>query len=195
VLALAAGLLAFGGAAKADFRMTCESISGKYRFCAVDTFRGVILEQQLSNAACIQGGTWGYSRSGIWVTFGCRGVFRIETNGGGGHHGDNDGDRIKDIVADGILRDLVDKDARDGRQRPYGRADALRMCVRYAQDYELNRGAKSIFVRQVSVDARGQRSYAVRFNFEAKYKQKPKTRYYSAECGVKNGEVQSYGRD
>lgn len=191
-MALAAGLLSFGGTAKADFRMTCESINKMYRFCSVDTFRGVSLEQQYSNSPCIYGQTWGYVRSGIWVTFGCRGLFRIETGGG---HGGNEPDRVKDIVAPGILRDLVDKDERDGRSRPYGRADALRMCVRKAQDYELSLGARSIYVTQVSVDVRGQRSYGVRFLYEAKYKQKPKTRYYAATCGVKNGELQSFGRD
>lgn len=192
-LVLSAGLLSFGGSAKADFHMTCESINMMYRFCSVDTFRGVSLERQYSNSPCVYGRSWGFFRSGIWVNQGCRGLFRIET---GGHNGgNNEPDRVKDIVAPGILRDLVDKDNRDGRYKPYGRADALRMCVRKAQDYELNRGAKSIYVTQVSVDVRGQRSYGVRFLYEAKFKQKPKTRYFAATCGVKNGEIQSFGRD
>jgi hypothetical protein len=185
-LGLALGLLAFGGTAKADFTMTCESFNGMYRFCAVDTKRGVKLVQQISNAPCVFNQSWGFVRSGIWVTVGCRGVFRVET--GGGNQGQPD--RVKDIVADGIMRGLVDQDKRDGRLR----ADATRACVRYAQDYELNRNAKSIFVTSVTVHVRGQQSYAVRFLFEAKYHKQPKTRYFSAKCGVKNGEVQSYDR-
>jgi hypothetical protein len=192
-VALASGVFAFGGTASADFRMTCESSNGRYRFCSVDTFRGVNLERQLSNGPCIKGTTWGYVRSGIWVTLGCRGVFRIET-GGGGNNG-RDPEPIKDIIADGILRDLADKDNRDGRREPYRRRDALRMCAKVAQDEELRRGARSIFINQARVDVRGQRSYGVYFSFEARYNKGQKNRYYTAKCGVKDGAVQSYDRD
>lgn len=54
----------------------CESINGRTRECAVNTRAGVQLVRQLSSAACIQGRTWGYGRTGIWVSQGCRAEFR-----------------------------------------------------------------------------------------------------------------------
>ncbi len=54
----------------------CESIDGRTRECAVNTRAGVQLVRQLSNAACVQGRTWGYGRNGIWVSQGCRAEFR-----------------------------------------------------------------------------------------------------------------------
>jgi hypothetical protein len=63
----------------------CESNDRRPRECAVDTRGGVQLVRQLSKAACIQGRTWGYGRSGIWVTDGCRAEFMVDrrSNGGG----------------------------------------------------------------------------------------------------------------
>lgn len=54
----------------------CESNDGRTRECAVNTRAGVQLVRQLSSAACIQGRTWGYGRTGIWVSQGCRAEFR-----------------------------------------------------------------------------------------------------------------------
>lgn len=54
----------------------CESNDGRTRECAANTRAGVQLVRQLSNAACIQGRTWGYGRNSIWVSQGCRAEFR-----------------------------------------------------------------------------------------------------------------------
>lgn len=54
----------------------CESRDGRTVECAANTRAGVQLVRQLSNAACIQGRTWGYGRNGIWVSQGCRAEFR-----------------------------------------------------------------------------------------------------------------------
>lgn len=54
----------------------CESIGGRTRECAANTRAGVQLVRVLSNAPCIQGRSWGYGRSGIWVSRGCRAEFR-----------------------------------------------------------------------------------------------------------------------
>lgn len=54
----------------------CESIDGRYIECAANTRAGVQLLRQLSNAACIEGRTWGYGNRGIWVAQGCRAEFR-----------------------------------------------------------------------------------------------------------------------
>ena len=58
----------------------CESSDGRTRECSTNGGR-VVLERQHSNAACIEGRTWGYGRNGIWVSQGCRAEFQI----GAGH--------------------------------------------------------------------------------------------------------------
>ena len=59
------------------YSVTCSSDKGRYTTCAWDARRGVPhLLQTLSNTACTQGRTWGYSqRTGLWVNGGCRGRF------------------------------------------------------------------------------------------------------------------------
>jgi hypothetical protein len=53
----------------------CES-DGSYRRCpAGGTWRGARLVQQVSSKPCLQGRTWGFDRSAIWVNEGCAGVF------------------------------------------------------------------------------------------------------------------------
>lgn len=63
----------------------CESDDGRTRECATGGGR-VILERQISRAACIEGRSWGSSRNGVWVSQGCRADFRVQ--GWGGGHGD-----------------------------------------------------------------------------------------------------------
>lgn len=53
----------------------CESEEGRTRQCSVETHGSVKLLRQVSDSACIEGKTWGYSRNGIWVTAGCRADF------------------------------------------------------------------------------------------------------------------------
>ena len=54
----------------------CESEKGRTRTCGVDGRGRVQLVRQLSNAACIEGRTWGRDARGVWVTDGCRAEFR-----------------------------------------------------------------------------------------------------------------------
>jgi hypothetical protein len=57
----------------------CESRDYQQQFCA--TGRPVSrawLVNQRSRSACIQGRSWGYDESGIWVTQGCEGQFAFE---------------------------------------------------------------------------------------------------------------------
>ncbi len=48
-----------------------------------------MIERQLSNSDCTEGRTWGYGRSGIWVSQGCRADFRIVGNRDGGYQDGN----------------------------------------------------------------------------------------------------------
>jgi hypothetical protein len=66
----------------------CESRDSRYRHCAADTRGGVELTRRLSKTHCVEGRNWGYERSGVWVSHGCRAEFRSRAgggwNGGGG---------------------------------------------------------------------------------------------------------------
>jgi hypothetical protein len=76
--------------------VTCESSNGRERYCAIDTRGGVVLTTQLSSSGCYQGETWGYDRRGVWVSGGCRAVFRSGGYNGSNWHSSNDyydGDR------------------------------------------------------------------------------------------------------
>ena len=53
-----------------------ESEKGRTRTSGVDGRGRVQLVRQLSNAACIEGRTWGRDARGVWVTDGCRAEFR-----------------------------------------------------------------------------------------------------------------------
>lgn len=59
----------------------CESVGSHLTRCRVDTSGGVRLTRRLSDATCIQGRTWDWDRSGIWVTNGCRGEFAVNAYG------------------------------------------------------------------------------------------------------------------
>ena len=76
-LGLSAVLLLSGTQALAVERITCESKNYRYHRCNVDTDNRVKLKQQLSNAPCIEGQTWGYDKKGIWVNQGCAAEFKV----------------------------------------------------------------------------------------------------------------------
>ncbi len=57
--------------------LKCESDNDRQRRCAVAVHRNAVLQQQLSDTACVEGRTWGWDRAGIWVDRGCRAVFRV----------------------------------------------------------------------------------------------------------------------
>lgn len=56
----------------------CESLDRRRAYCPVRIRRGAELIEQISNADCVEGDTWGYDRGGIWVSRGCRGEFAVE---------------------------------------------------------------------------------------------------------------------
>jgi hypothetical protein len=69
----------YGNGGYGTFR--CESDNERTRHCNADTRGGVRMNRQLSDSPCIQGRSWGYDNSGVWVSQGCRAEF---TTGGGG---------------------------------------------------------------------------------------------------------------
>lgn len=60
-----------------SYTITCESEKKRYQRCPAEIRGPVRLVNQLSEAACIQGRTWGYDRNSIWVDKGCRAEFEI----------------------------------------------------------------------------------------------------------------------
>jgi hypothetical protein len=107
--------------AHADYSVRCESRDGRYTTCSADTRRGVWLSQQLSDAGCWQGESWGYNARGIWVNNGCRAEFRL---------GARSNDRGSDNAAAaalvvGVIGAIIasnnrddNRDRRDGRPYP-----------------------------------------------------------------------------
>src|SRR5215471_6357571 len=67
--------------------ITCSSDDGKRNYCNADTRGGVQLVRQRSGSSCVQGQTWGWDRSGIWVDRGCRADFVTGRGGNGGGGG------------------------------------------------------------------------------------------------------------
>lgn len=63
----------------------CESRDNRTQRCAASTRGGVRLVRRLSDSSCVEGRSWGYDRSGIWVSNGCRAEF--QTGAGGGSWG------------------------------------------------------------------------------------------------------------
>ena len=61
--------------------INCASEQGRHRYCRVQTGGYVRLDEQLSDAACVAGRTWGYDDWGIWVDNGCRARFVVGRRG------------------------------------------------------------------------------------------------------------------
>ena len=72
----------YGNAGYGTFR--CESDNARTRHCDADTRGGVRMSRQLSDSPCIEGRSWGYDRSGVWVSQGCRAEFTVGAGGGYG---------------------------------------------------------------------------------------------------------------
>jgi hypothetical protein len=63
----------------------CDSIGRTPSYCDI---QGVVISsarlvQQTSSAPCIEGRSWGYTNSNIWVTNGCSGIFEVNYDDGG----------------------------------------------------------------------------------------------------------------
>lgn len=115
--------------------VTCESKSSKRVECSMDTRGEVRIVKQLSNAACVEGRTWGLSKHSVWVDKGCRAVFasRIDDrhdgrrddghdhdddrHDGHGHGNDRDDDRRDDRGRDDDRRGDDRRDDRRDDQR------------------------------------------------------------------------------
>lgn len=89
------GALAFAAAqvAWADDKEHCKSENFQYDVCE-DNIKDAWLEDQDSDAPCIEGHSWGVNGNGqLWVNHGCEGDFRVVF----GHQGGDSGDRCEGV--------------------------------------------------------------------------------------------------
>lgn len=133
--------------------ITCSSDNGKRNFCAVDTRGGVRLVRQRSDARCIQGSTWGYTRSGIWVDRGCRADFMVSRyRPGGPGYGSGRPPTARTITcsSNNGQRNYCQIDTRRGVQMVRQRSDA-RCTQGYSWGYDrrgiwVDRGCRADFL-------------------------------------------------
>jgi len=74
-------VLSLAPVAQADQTVICESKGHDHHYCPANTSGGVTLVNQRSHSGCWQNDTWGFDKSGIWVSNGCRAEFRVGTGG------------------------------------------------------------------------------------------------------------------
>ncbi len=63
-------------ASKAE--ISCTSDEGGRHFCWTGPHRNIDMEQQISDAPCVPGTSWGEDTNGVWVDQGCRAIFRVQ---------------------------------------------------------------------------------------------------------------------
>jgi hypothetical protein len=71
------------------YKLYCASNDFYRHFCPINTYGGVEIVRQKSEASCIYGRTWGVAGDSIWVDRGCRADFAI----GAGDYRRDDGYR------------------------------------------------------------------------------------------------------
>ena len=63
------------------YSFECNSINGRYSECRIPPSGSVQLLEQLSDAPCRAGKTWGRSGALVWVNDGCRARFQVSSGG------------------------------------------------------------------------------------------------------------------
>ena len=77
--------------------VTCSSDDMHRHSCAISPNSRARLVRQHSDAACVEGQTWGQNGNQIWVDRGCRADFEVRARrGDGDHDGGRDRDRDRD---------------------------------------------------------------------------------------------------
>lgn len=71
--------------------LSCSSDDGNRHHCNANVSGGVQMTRQVSGSPCVQGQSWGYDNSGIWVDHGCRAEFSTGGNGYGYGNGYGNG--------------------------------------------------------------------------------------------------------
>jgi hypothetical protein len=97
----------------------CESRSGRTERCSTSGGYAQLV-RQLSNSPCIRGQSWGNDSRGVWVTDGCRAVFRLDDRYGNGYgygNGYNNGYGYGNHYGGHYGGNLVRCESRDNRSK------------------------------------------------------------------------------
>ncbi len=62
-------------------RVKCESTNDKYRYCSAKTDNEVRMIEQISEARCEEGKSWGHDKNGVWVDHNCGAEFEVGRSG------------------------------------------------------------------------------------------------------------------
>lgn len=93
-----------------DGAFRCESRDGRTERC--NSYGGrVQFVRQLSDRPCVRGQSWGSDSRGVWVSNGCRALFRADGNNGNGGYGGRPGN------SGGYGSDTVRCESRDNRSQ------------------------------------------------------------------------------
>lgn len=97
----------------------CESNNRRTTECRLEGRPRLV--RQISGSACVEGQSWGPTRSGVWVSNGCRAEFVGEWRGRPGRPGHGDGGGWGGRPGHGSGRvQIVECDSNDRRQRRCG---------------------------------------------------------------------------
>jgi hypothetical protein len=77
----APAVLYFAGTPAYAQKFTCSSNNGQVQTCQIPGNGPVQMVRQLSQAACVQGRTWGTRGNQVWVSQGCRAEFQAGGQG------------------------------------------------------------------------------------------------------------------
>lgn len=150
---------AFPETAGAD-TITCESRSNNYQQCRIDTRGGVTLQTQLSRSPCTRHSTWGYNDRFVWVSNGCRAVFRV---GSDYHESDDSSDDAAAAIAGIALLALGAAAAHEAHERHEDRAYEDHYEYNYDQQY-YNRHRERHYVDTVNCASNSNRYNYCRTN-------------------------------
>jgi vacuolar-type H+-ATPase subunit E/Vma4/outer membrane lipoprotein SlyB len=109
----------YGSASSQTLR--CESENDARKYCRADTSGGVRLSREISDAACTQGSTWGYTSRGVWVSNGCRADFELFAGG------QSTGSSIYTIIPSGTQLAVVTNEIIDSRTANEGQRFSAQM--------------------------------------------------------------------
>ena len=99
------------GYTNSDGAFRCESRDGRTERCNTHGGR-VQFVRQLSDTPCVRGQSWGIDSRGVWVSNGCRALFRANGNNGNGGYGGRPGNN-----SGGYGSDTVRCESRDNRSQ------------------------------------------------------------------------------
>ena len=121
--------------------ISCTSYDGRKNYCDADTQGAKVqLTRQIGTATCVEGSTWGYDRTGVWVDRGCSGEFLVQASSELGA-GDSSGKGCAKTVGKQVANELV-RQCLQVSPEPHAACNAQNSC-KMMQD-EIQRRCESL---------------------------------------------------